>query len=224
MSEQRARNYALITYHSEEVIKSVLSEYASRIRNFAFIMHDKDTKEDGSLQEVHFHVLLQLTNAMTLSAVRKMFPVGQNTLGQIVRDKADCFDYLDHAGCPEKYHYDHSLIVSNDLAYWEGLQSGEADDKTLSLLDDILEGVSPRELVRRYGRDVALNFYKYREFAKMMRRLETPVPEKLPEGMTVVEMPKLKTSCQIKMDDVIFDAPEGRVIIDKDTGEMKDNF
>lgn len=224
MSEQRARNYALITYHSEEVIKTVLSEYSSRIRNFAYIMHDKDTKEDGSLQEVHYHVLLQLTNAMTLSAVRKIFPVGQNTLGQIVRDKADCFNYLDHADCPEKYHYDHSLIVSNDLAYWEGLQSGEADDKTLSLLDDIIQDIPLRELARRYGRDVVLNYFKYREFAKMLRRLEAPVPSALPEGMTVEELKKSPVACKIKMDDVIFDSPEGRVIIDKDTGEMKDCF
>lgn len=221
MSELRSRNYALITYHPEEVIKSVLAEYSSRIRHFAYILHDKDTKDDGSPQEVHHHILLQFTNAMTWTACRKLFPIGQNTLAEVMREKADCFRYLDHSDLPDKFHYDHSLIVSDDIKYWESLQSGEQDDKTLNLLDDFLADVPLRELVRRYGRDVVINYQRYREFAQMLRRAESPVPEKLPEGMTVEEMKKKLVAAQIEMDDVIFDSPEGRVVVDGKTGEMK---
>lgn len=224
MSELRSRNYALITYHSEEVIKSVLAEYSSRIRHYAYIKHDKDTKDDGSPQEVHHHILLQFTNALTLSACRKLFPIGQNTLGQAMRDKADCFKYLDHSDLPDKFHYDHSLIVSDDIKYWESTQSGEADEKTMSVLDDMIAGVSLRELVRRYGRDFVINYQRYREFAQMLRRVETPLPENLPEGMTVEEMKKKPVASQIEMDDVILDGPDGGVVIDGKSGELKDYF
>ena len=54
--KERVRNWALITYHSEDIIKAVLQVNAERIRHWAYIKHDKDTNEDKTLKEAHYHV------------------------------------------------------------------------------------------------------------------------------------------------------------------------
>ena len=126
-----------------------------------------------------------MNNPITLSAVRALFPIGANTLGHAVRDKADCFNYLNHKDKPEKYQYPDEAIICDDWKYWKSIQSGENDDKTLNILDDILAGVGFRELAKRYGRDLVINYHKYREFAKAMERTERGENERLPEGMTV---------------------------------------
>lgn len=166
MGVERNRNWCLITYHSEDTIRAVLFANKSRIRHYAYILHDKDTKEDGSPQEVHFHILLQFNNALSLSAVRNLFPKEQNTLGQAMRDKADCFVYLDHSDCPDKFHYDHRSIKSDDLRYWENVEcGGDNEEKLMGILDDILSHVPLREIARRYGRDVVIYYSRYKEFA-----------------------------------------------------------
>ena len=74
----RSRNYSLVTYHSEEILKSVLLS-ASLIRHFAYIYHDKDKKEDLSycvnIEIVHvlFDVLVfipRLTHKWVRKAVQ----------------------------------------------------------------------------------------------------------------------------------------------------------
>lgn len=223
---ERSRNFCLITYHSEETLLSVLSRYSSRVRHYAYILHDRDTNDDGSLKEKHFHLLLQLNNAMTLSAVRRLFPAvldekGKeiSTLGQPMRDKSDCFVYLDHADLPDKYHYPHDDIKSDDLGYWNGVQRGEADDKTLNIIDDIIACVPFRELAQRYGRDLVLNFSRYRDFAEAVRREEMSVPS-LPDGMTVSDLVSSRGSKPVPEQCSVFDDPSGRVIVDHETGEI----
>lgn len=176
MNNERCRNFALITYHSEEVIKAVLTLNSDLIRHYAYILHDKDirTKENGEVVPVepHYHLLLNLNNAMTYTAVCKLFPKEQNTMAQPMRDMSDCFNYLNHNDKPDKYQYDDSLIKCDDLDYWQGLKKGESADRVLNILDDILNGVSFRDLAKRYGRDLIINYYKYRQFAIEMQRQE----------------------------------------------------
>lgn len=187
----RVRSYELITYHSQDVIEAVLMANKSKIRHFAFILHDKDVKDDGSPAEPHFHVLLCFNNAMTSSAVVKLFPVGQNTFPAPMRDKADCFNYLDHADCPDKFQYSHELIVSDDLDYWHDLQRGQNgndDYRVLNIIDDILAFVPRYELARRYGRDIIINYDRYKEYALLcltdggIRRKDLALPAGVPQG------------------------------------------
>ncbi len=203
MADIRFRNYGLITYHSEEVVKMVLQVHAKRIRHWAYILHDKDTYEHdvyekdekgnttanllhrkGDIKEKHFHLLLCMNNAMSLAAVRNLFPTGANTLGQGIRDKSDCFNYLNHKDKPEKYQYPDEAIICDNPDYWKSIQGGEDDDRTINILDDIISGVGFRELAKRYGRDLVVNYHKYWEFAKAVERTERADIEKLPEGMT----------------------------------------
>lgn len=162
MKNKRFRNFAVMTYHSEEVIKAVLCSNSSRIRYYAYILHDKDINADGTLKTPHYHLLLVFYNAMTENAVKSLFPSNQNTLTQVLKDKYACFNYLDHKDKPDKYQYDHALIVSNDLEYWDNLQEcGEDDDNCMNIINDILAGVPQSVMVMRYRRDYIIHRDKY---------------------------------------------------------------
>lgn len=172
----RGRNFALISYHSLETIKTVLTAYEGRISHWAYILHDKDTNEKGELKEPHYHLLLVFYNPLTISACRALFPIGANTLGKFIDDKSRCFTYLDHSSTPDKFQYSADAIVCDDLNYWISLQAGEPDDKTLNIIDDLCDGVSFYELARRYGRDLVVNYSRYKDFANLVleqRRLES---------------------------------------------------
>lgn len=173
--ETRSRNYSLVTYHSRDVIQAILDSNTSKIRHYAYILHDKDVKEDGTPKEPHTHIILHLRNAMTLNAVCNLFPSSQNTFGQIVYDKISCVAYLNHRNALEKYQYDDADIISNDIDYFNRLtDKSEKNDDFMSILDDIIARVPMREMVRRYGRDFVINYQKYRDMAITIREEETP--------------------------------------------------
>lgn len=168
---QRYRQFSCITYHDLETVKSVLNVYSSCIKHYAGIVHDKDYKEDGTLKEKHIHLIISFYNARTISAVRKLFPDNQNTLAQSVHDIVSCFEYLTHENEDEKVRYDESAIFADDLDYWKRISTvGERDDKTLSILEDIIKKVRLRDMVLRYGRDFVINMAKYYQFARMLEK------------------------------------------------------
>lgn len=201
-NNERVRNYALVTYHPIEVIEKVLAELcnAGRIRHYAYILHDKDLDQEGKLKEKHLHILVQLNNAMTLTAVRALFPIGANTLAQPIYDKADCFNYLTHKDKPDKHQYSDDDIVADNVEYWKGLQKGEADDRTMCIIDDILAKVPYRTMVMRYGRDFVINRDKYCHIALLIsaeeedisnRQVAKPKPYLIDEdGVIVKPTPK----------------------------------
>lgn len=173
---KRSRNYALITYLPESLFSCVL-EKNKMVRHYAYILHDKDKNADGELKEKHHHVLINLNNAMTLSAVRAMFPQivnGEtvNTLGQSIYDKERSFVYLTHEDEEDesKYIYPEESIKSDDISYWKS--KSYLDDKTdvtLSIIDDIMKGVKLYDLACRYGREIIIYYDKYRYFAEQCK-------------------------------------------------------
>lgn len=171
IDNQRYRQFSCVTYHELETVKSVLNVYSSSIKHYAGIVHDKDYKEDGQLKENHIHLIITFYNPRTISAVRKLFPDNQNTLAQSVHDIASCFEYLTHENEDEKVRYDESAIFADDLDYWKRISTvGERDDKTLSILEDIIKKVRLRDMVLRYGRDFVINMGKYYQFARMLEK------------------------------------------------------
>jgi len=169
--QERSRNYAMITYHPQEVIEKVLQGYMAvgRIRHYAWIVHDKDMDGDGKLKEKHIHLLLNLNNAMTVTAVRSLFPDGQNTLAQVVYDRACSFDYLIHKDKPDKYQYPDTDIVADDIEYWKSLQKGDSNENlAMCIVDDIINKVDYRTMVMRYSREYIINRHKYEELASLI--------------------------------------------------------
>lgn len=167
MSNKRSRNFFLVSYLTEEEIMGYC--HISTVRHFAFIKHDKDVNEDGSLKEPHFHILIVFHNARTLSAVKSDFANRrQNTLCEVCEDVEGSFDYLTHRRHTNKVQYLLTDIISDDIAYFKGLVSHEDENRAFELVNDIICGKSPLYLLRRYGREYVINRNKYYEMANII--------------------------------------------------------
>lgn len=159
----RTRFFSLISYCPEDFILSVCKQ---RSLYYAFILHDKDVKEDGSLVIPHYHILLKTEFTHTKSAVVKWFKHEQNTFSEEVYSTS-IFDYLTHTGFEDKYQYQEEDIISNNIDMFKNhIETGH--DVTISLLDDIIANKSMRYMASKYGRDYVLNFRKYNLYAQLM--------------------------------------------------------
>lgn len=102
---------------TEDRIKDALSKFGQC--RYAYILHDKDKKEDGSEKKPHFHIVIQTQSPVNLIVVAERFdimpnfidiPKGRNSFG-------DCCEYLTHENPKEqekgKHLYDDSEIRAN---------------------------------------------------------------------------------------------------------------
>lgn len=85
----------------------------SCIKDFAYIDHNKDVKEDGTPVESHVHLMLRFSEVQDTKYIAKWFNVPENQLCKIKGKFADALCYLTHENAPDKYQYDESEVVSN---------------------------------------------------------------------------------------------------------------
>lgn len=165
---KKTRQFACISYLSEEQIHYCLQKKAQYIRHWAYILHDKDTKEDGSPKENHFHILVWTFSPCNVNTIRKWFSIegAGNTLAQAVLSADDVVDYLTHDGTPDKYQYPDSAVVSDD---WEWFKGSANTEPSIQCLEDLLSGASLYDLARTYGREFIINSSKYIDLANAIR-------------------------------------------------------
>lgn len=154
---------------------------------------DRQYEENGTLKEPHYHILIKCYGAHTAEAVRKWFyhfhvteekvnpETGEkeckvvNSLNRIVDSVAAARDYLTHKNEPE-YKNQHVYDVKEVITYGQGWQAfnkaGRSIDDVIDILDRIANGDSLRDLARDYGRDVVINYEKYRYFSGSMHSQE----------------------------------------------------
>lgn len=150
----RARQFFIRTYLKPEEFEPI----TKAAKNWAYILHDKDGGEP------HYHIIAVFKNARTEDGIRAIIPNTQQTRIEIIKNGIEaCYRYLTHEDNPEKYHYSKDEIQSNGKKYFE---EDKAENETAEqIIEDILQGLSLRELARRYGRDFMKNWRKYKEFA-----------------------------------------------------------
>lgn len=163
----RARKFSCITYLNKSQLDLCLLLHERQIRCYAYAYHDMDTKEDGSLKEPHFHIILITYNACTLSAIRRWFSgyVDKNgditTTAQICSDVFEMYDYLTHstkeAIASGKYQYDKSIVCCSDMDYFKAGLRSNYDTVTLAT-EMLLKGISVREVGQIFGRDFILHY------------------------------------------------------------------
>lgn len=132
---------------------------------YAFILHDSDVKEDGSLKEPHFHILVYRKTGFRLTPAARAFT--QNTLIQPCRSRKLAFEYLTHKNDPDKHSYSSSLICQfhRDGKDTFSLTHEEAQRNSFAQMLDDISQLSRRELAVKYGRDYMLNYRRYEQFA-----------------------------------------------------------
>lgn len=167
-SSGRSRKFSCITYLSEQQLLLSLMRHHNQIRACAYAYHDKDVREDGSLKEPHFHIVIVTYNTCTLSSVRRWFSSfcdsnGEiTTTAQICSDVFSMFDYLTHntKECREqnKYLYDSSIVqIIGEKDYFQCSEKSSYDNITLAC-EMLLSGKTIHDCGKIFGRDFILHY------------------------------------------------------------------
>jgi len=103
-------------YLPKEKMLADIAEHtnAGHIAEWAYILHDKDTNEDGTLKEPHWHIEMRLTRGRRLSDIASWFGL---PVKYIQTSKSGKFEpmlqYLIHENAPEKYQYKEEEVTAN---------------------------------------------------------------------------------------------------------------
>lgn len=155
MEDRKYRNYEIILYPENNEHIDVLYKVKKDFK-YAYILHNKDRKDDGELKKEHWHVLVFLDNQKTLSAFSKQFGLEDSKhLIQIVKDKKKAVRYLTHVDNDEKESYNVEDIITNvDISsYFSNLVSDECCD-----VDNMMN------FIENYN-----GYLSYRTFMKFVR-------------------------------------------------------
>lgn len=119
------------SYDCDKVL-AALSKYFDE---FAYILHDRDTDDNGELKKAHIHWVGRCKNARLLSAVSSALGVPQNSV-EICKGWRSSVKYLVHADDQEKFQYDPKEVEGNlDLGRY--LSDMSSDQMAGKLLDEI---------------------------------------------------------------------------------------
>lgn len=168
MKKDRFYRWSLVIYGNEEDVLKVCRVS----QHYAYILHEKEEKE------MHWHLLCTFKVWKSLASIKSMIDNGQNVLGEEMHDKQAAFRYLTHKDNPEKYQYEEELIKSDDKGFWRGEEQGDV----IELIDDIIKGMSFRDMAIKYGKDFVKNYRTYAHYATLVEAQETHERIKLLEN------------------------------------------
>lgn len=124
MNNKRFYNFILVIYEDDERFDKQLFNLTQE-REAIWIRHDKDLFDDdvekdgevihhaGDIKKPHYHFVLKLRNACTISALAKRNEVDENMIEPIKKSVNASLKYLIHFGCDNKYQYDVKEVLSN---------------------------------------------------------------------------------------------------------------
>lgn len=118
---------------------------------YAYIVHDKDVKDDGSLVDVHLHLALRFQNPVSLKQLAKSLNVEPQYIDQWRGSANNMYSYLVHRtnAAAERYQYGlEEVMASFNFVkrmdqIEQGIQqrTGKKDGAMLNeVLDDLLDG------------------------------------------------------------------------------------
>lgn len=130
MDKKRYYNFNLVIYEDDKNFKEQM-EAIKEEKDAIWIRHDQDINEEtGELKKPHYHVVLKLKNACTISALAKRIYVEEHMIEMVKKSLNGCLRYLIHYGSDSKFQYDKELVQSNN-------------DKLLRRFDDLVSKETP---------------------------------------------------------------------------------
>lgn len=191
ISRRDSRFFAVVFYGTEEDLLLCISKISRQIAYYAYCIHDKDTylndrfndkgelvNKSGDLENTHIQLYVEYYDCKTFSSVRKHFSHDDDKpMVQTGRDKVLLVRYLRHLDNPEKYQYSVDEVFYSNVEYFEKLsrygdRRKDGDNIALMIIDDIMRGVSPLIMARRYGREYIINMQKYKDYARLCEDYE----------------------------------------------------
>lgn len=108
--------YEIITYADSETLNTEVILKFIKVKfpnaDLVYILHDKDTLEDGTLKKPHTHILIRFEQVKSINALAKELGIQPNNINW----KSDwklSVQYLIHLNNKEKYQYPYTDVVAN---------------------------------------------------------------------------------------------------------------
>lgn len=158
-------------YITVEQIENGLDHNA--VKDYAWILHDKDILENGELKEPHYHIMIRFKDSVPTQSICNWFNIKENYIERIKGRFADALAYLTHKNKPEKYQYLDEEVKSN-FDFQKEVESATKkqsyDKRRQEIIEQIQQGVIREynytkhitaEEYDRYKRNID-NAFKYR--------------------------------------------------------------
>ncbi len=107
----RSRNIDIIVY-DEAFIDKFITICEVQQFDYAYILHDKDLNDDGTIKKFHYHFRVFSDLQRSLSAWSKVFNIPINYIEKL-DDKRLSIRYLIHLDNREKFQYNQNDIITN---------------------------------------------------------------------------------------------------------------
>lgn len=139
MKNERSLNWCLVLYPEEDKSHKKALEYIQKNYSCAYITHDMDLLEDGTLKKVHTHIVIKFNNYRWRNAIAEELGITPNYLEKC-RNLENALKYLIHFNNEEKYQYDienvHGTLKNKLNMYLNNTDKTESE-KVLELIDFI---------------------------------------------------------------------------------------
>jgi len=100
-----------LAYLTEEQLEKGLDHNA--VKDYAYILHDKDEQADGTKKTAHWHICLRFKDSVPTESICNWFGITENYINKIRGRFADALAYLTHKNAPDKYQYLDEEVKSN---------------------------------------------------------------------------------------------------------------
>lgn len=189
-SEKRSRQFSLVMYVKEKTLQQILQslQLYHNLKEYAYIYHNRDRDKQGNNKEIHAHVYLYFINARDIKGVYYLLKwyTDTNVMIQVCKDRyALVNEYFIHKSEKNKVQYDKSEIYVSSEDFFEGRR--EEEDRTLLLIQDIVNNVNVTTMIKRYGRDYIINKAKYDYVAELVKAEQQQSKEIIANGLKYKE-------------------------------------
>lgn len=116
--ELRFRNFEIVNQIDEEFDVKEFEQHLMAlpaIKKYAFIIHDKDYKDEAKTKKVapHYHLQCACYNTYEIGTIANWFKVKPNQVERIKAGFATALCYLTHLNAPDKYQYEDTDVHAN---------------------------------------------------------------------------------------------------------------
>ena len=182
----------------QEVIKNKVE--SGTIRDYAYIIHDKDIDDKGNIKYSHFHIALRLKYGYDTKHIAQWFGVSENFVKKATSTFDDMLLYLTHLNASEKYQYSMNEVKSNfdyeskikEIQEKKKAKDINADKRTLAKMEKErrkkeLISMIDEGIIREYNKDKYISAeenveYGYaidRTFKYVQERAENQIDRKM---------------------------------------------
>lgn len=138
---KRVRTIGIILWPEDETHLLALDYIKHNFENYIYILHDRDTDENGKPKKEHYHVILRFNNQRNISTIAKKLGIGENNFYEI-KSLTGQLRYLIHYDDDDKFQYDVSDVKGTLYMiskFKQSLKSSQDETSEVSLIYEFIE-------------------------------------------------------------------------------------